>query len=248
MSYYRHGPYRPGGTGIGIGVPRLTPFVKAIMIACGAVWLVHFVVWRADPLTGDAVSRYLGVSADGVLSGMLWQPLTYMFLHDPQQPFHLVFNMLMLWMFGSELETWWGSREFLRFYLVAGVGGGIAAVLLGLAAGGTSVPTIGASGALFGLFVAFGTIFAERTILFMLIFPMKARTMAAIIVGLNFFYLLSRTESGISYIAHLGGALVGWLYLKRAWRVGEFYRDLRWRLRRRRFKVMPPRDHDPWVN
>jgi membrane associated rhomboid family serine protease len=247
MSYYRHGPYRPAGSALGFGVPRLTPFVKAIMITCGVVWLVHFVVWRAQPLLANDISRTLGVSADGVLRGMLWQPLTYMFLHDPQQPFHLVFNMLMLWMFGSELETYWGSRQFLRFYLVAGAGGGIAAVLLGLLVGGGAIPTIGASGALFGLFVAFGTIFADRTILFMLLFPMKARTMAWIIVGLNFFYLLSAAQDGISYIAHLGGALVGWLYLRRAWRVGEFYRDLRWRLRRRRFKVMPPRD-DRWVN
>ena len=112
-----------------------------------------------------------------------------------------------------------------------------------------NTPTIGASGAIFGLFMAYGMIFADRTILFMLIFPMKARTMAIIMFALTFFYLISQPGSGVSHIAHLGGAVTGFLYLKRAWRIGDLYRDIRWRLLRRRFKVMrPPDDDDRWVN
>ena len=91
-------------------------------------------------------------------------------------------------------------------------------------------------------------LFAERTVLFMLIFPMKARTMVIIMAGLQVFYLLNRSGGGVSYLAHVGGGLVGFLYLKRAWRIGEFYRNLRWKMLRRKFKVMPPPDDDRWIH
>jgi membrane associated rhomboid family serine protease len=153
----------------------------------------------------------------------------------------------MLWMFGGELERYFGSRAFLRFYLVCGVGGGIAATLAGAWTASAWAPTIGASGALFGLFVAYGVVFAERIILFMLMFPMKARTMAMLMAALNLVYAVTQPNSGVSYVAHLGGGLTGYLFLKRAWRLGEFYREMRWKLRRRRFRVMPP-DDDRWVH
>jgi membrane associated rhomboid family serine protease len=131
------------------------------------------------------------------------------------------------------------------------------AALLGFFAGpdpssfpwGVSPPTIGASGAIFGIFMAYGMVFGERTILFMMIFPMKARTFAIIMAALALFNLLGQANDGVSHIAHVGGALTGFLYLKRTWRVGEFYRNLRWRMLRRKFKVMPPRDDDDrWVH
>jgi membrane associated rhomboid family serine protease len=154
-------------------------------------------------------------------------------------------------MFGSELERLWGPRAFLRYYLVCGVGAGIAAVVFGLfVPGGWTSQTIGASGAIFGLIVAYGVVFAERTILFMLIFPMKARTLAMIMFAIAFISTIRPTGGNVSHISHLGGAVVGFLYLKRAWRVGDFYRELRWRIRRRRFKVMQSQqdDFDRWVN
>jgi membrane associated rhomboid family serine protease len=258
VSYYRHGPHRPSGPGIQLGVPRVTPYVKLIMIVCGAVWFLQFlaVVVTANPPVdpGLDVSPYLGVVPAKFL--WVWQPFTYMFLHSPGGPFHLVFNMLMLWMFGSELERHWGSRAFLRYYLVCGVGAGIAAILFGHLTGDVHRPTIGASGAIFGLFIAYGMVFAERNILFMLIIPMKARTMAIIMFALTFFYTWSQyagspTYSRVSHIAHLGGAVAGFLYLKRAWRVGELYRELRWKMQRRKFKVMSSKDEDDsdrWVN
>jgi membrane associated rhomboid family serine protease len=82
----------------------------------------------------------------------------------------------------------------------------------------------------------------------MFFFPMQARTMSMILVGLSFFYLLSQPGGGVSHIAHLGGALTGYLYLKRAWKVGEFFRELRWKVRRRKFKVTSKRDPDEWIN
>jgi membrane associated rhomboid family serine protease len=95
--------------------------------------------------------------------------------------------------------------------------------------------------------IAYGIVFANRPILFMMIFPMYARTFAWILFAFAFFSTWSASSSGVSHVAHLGGAITGYLYLKRAWRVGDFYRELRWKLRRRRFKVMPP-DDDHWVN
>lgn len=245
MSYYRHGPHRPSG--VGIGVPGFTPLVKKIVIACGAVWLLQFALYNGAGIT---LAPWLGVVPARVVRGWLWQPLTYMFLHDPQNPIHLLFNMLMLWMFGGELERYWGPKGFLRYYLVCGAGGGICATILGLVFGDIHalIPTIGASGALFGLFVAFGTVFARRTVLFMFFFPMQARTMALILVGLSFFFLLSQPGSNVAHIAHLGGALTGYLYLNRAWKIGEFYRELRWKIRRRKFKVTSRDDPDRWVN
>lgn len=248
MSYYRQGPFRPGGSGMGIGVPGMTPCVKAIMIVSGVVWFAQLL------LSGMEVNlaAYLGLVPGRVIRGWIWQPVTYMFLHSPQDLFHIIFNMLMLWMFGSELERHWGSRAFLRYYMICGVGGGLFVIVTGFLPGGTpSVPTIGASGAIFGLLMAYGLVFSERTILFMLIFPMKARTMAIIMFVVTFFYTFTQPAGGISHIAHLGGAVVGFLYLKRAWRVGDMIRELRWKSQRRKFKVMESDDRDDsdrWVN
>lgn len=249
MSFYRQGPNRPAGPGIRLGAPGLTPFIKYIMIACGVVWLIQWIVLMAK---GPDLSFLLGIVPAGVASGQIWQPVTYMWLHSPQDLFHLLFNMLMLWMFGGELERYWGSRGFLRYYLVCGIGSGIITFLFNyFVTGHHQVAVVGASGAIYGLFMAYGMIFAERTVLFMLLFPMKARTMALIMFGFTFFYTLTQSGSGISHISHLGGAIVGFLYLKRAWRMGAFYRDLKWKMMRKRFKVMPPRDGDDpdrWIH
>lgn len=243
MNYYRQGPFRTSGAQI--GVPRMTPWVKRIMISCAAVWVVQ---WLDAMLLGLGVTRWLGLVPQDVARGLVWQPFTYMFLHEVGSPFHLVFNMLVLWMFGSDLEQTWGGKPFVTYYLVCGIGAGLLSVVAGLAFGSRTLTT-GASGAIFGLIVAFGMVFAERTVLFMMIFPMKARTLALILAGLALFSLGSSTGGNVAHVAHFGGALTGFLYLKRAWRVGALYRELRWRVQRRRFRVMPPDDPDDrWLN
>jgi membrane associated rhomboid family serine protease len=243
-----------------IGVPPVTPYLKAIMIACGAVWLLQVLLNAVGfQLAGLSFEQIFGVVPWRVVRGMIWQPLTYAFLHDPLSPMHLLFNLLFLWMFGGELERFWGSRAFLRFYLVSAIGGGVFITLMGFTGRwlGFGSPealgaaTIGASGALFGLIMAYAMIFGERTVLFMLLFPMKARTMAMILFAIAFFYTFSGSAGNVSHVGHLGGAVTGYLYLKRVWRIGDFYRELRWRLRRRRFKVMsqePRDDRDRWVH
>jgi len=185
-----------------------------------------------------------------VIHGYVWQPLTYMWLHSPVDPMHILLNLLFIWMFGGELERYWGSKAFLRYYIVSGAGAGVFITIWGFLVGSANTVTIGASGALFGLIIAFGMIFADRTVLFMLIFPMKARTMAIILFAITFFLTIRGPGGYISHAGHLGGALTGYLYLKRAWRIGDFYRELKWKVRRRRFKVIEPKkdDFDRWVN
>lgn len=231
-------------------MPGMTPMMKKIVFATGGVWGLQLLFSFAgiDLASGIGWFPGLGLVPSQFIFGAIYQPLTYMFLHSPVDPMHILFNMVMLWMFGSSLERFWGSRAFLRYYIVCGVGGGIAAIAMGLLTGNGSATTIGASGALFGLFVAFGIVFSRRTVLFMLIFPMQARVMAAIMIGLNLFYLLNSRGDGVSYIAHLGGALTGYLFLNRAWRIGEFYRELRWKIKRRRFKVMSRGGHDEYLH
>jgi membrane associated rhomboid family serine protease len=230
--------------------PPLTPVVKVILIACGGMFLLQFiatVIFRA----GGWLELYLGcVPALVATKGFLWQPFTYLFLHSIHNPMHLVLNMLILWMLGGELERHWGSKAFLRYYLVCGIGAGILVAVLGMVFSGQAslIPTIGASGAIYGLILAYGMIFAERTLLYMFIIPMKARTLAIILFAVAFFSSFTGTASNVSHIAHLGGMVIGYLYLKRAWRVGEFYRELRWKIMRRKFKTVRRDDDDHWVN
>ncbi len=245
MSYYRHSPYRSSGAGYTFGLPTLTPVTKALMIACGAVWLIQFLL--GPVLRMADLSWLFGVVPASVVQGWLWQPLTYMFLHSPTQISHLLLNLLILWMVGGDLERHWGARRYLTYYLVCGAGAGIFVTVVGLWSR-PDVPTIGASGAIYGLLLAYGMIFSERVILFMFIFPMRARTLAWILFFIAFVSAWGQRASNVSYIAHLGGMVVGYLFIKRAWRVGDLYRDVRWRIRRRKFRVTPPVDDDRWVN
>jgi membrane associated rhomboid family serine protease len=233
--------------------------VKALVIACVAVYMVQFVAESASP--GSALfSRLFGLVPLAVigLGGQCdfmpvpfcpWQIGSYMFLHGGL--FHILFNMLVLWLFGSELEGFWGSRGFLTFYLVCGLGAGVLATLFGvlLPGGRPCAATIGASGAIYGLIMAFGSVFATRTVVFALIFPMQARTMAWILFAIAFLSTWDPRSGGVAHVAHLGGALTGWLYLHRTWRPGTLWRELRWRIKRRRFKTVPPRDPDDrWLH
>jgi membrane associated rhomboid family serine protease len=231
-----------------LAFPPLTPVVKWILIACGAVWLLQVITDRL--IAPGLLAGWFGCIPEFViLRGFIWQPLTYMFLHGTYGVWHLLINMLILWMFGGELERYWGPRAFLRYYLVCGIGAGLLVVLLGsfsLDLNDLTV-TIGASGAIYGLILAYGMIFAERTLLYMFVIPMKARTLAIILFAITFLSSLAIT-SGISHVAHLGGMIIGYLYLKRAWRVGEFYRELRWKYQRRKFKTIRRDDDDHWVN
>ncbi|NQS99480.1 MAG: rhomboid family intramembrane serine protease [Candidatus Omnitrophica bacterium] len=142
----------------------------------------------------------------------VWQLASYMFLHLGL--WHLVVNMLMLWFFGPAIESSWGRREFLRFYFFTGIGAGLCSFLTGF---GSSVPVIGASGAIFGILVAYALMYPETVILLFLFFPMKIRYAVLVLAGINLLGALSQPHAGIAYFAHLGGGLFGYLYLRSEW-------------------------------
>jgi len=139
----------------------------------------------------------------------LWQIVTYMFLHA--SVLHIFFNMLFLWMMGSELERYWGGRDFLKYYLVTGCGAGLVNVLV---QPHSTVPTIGASGAIFGIIIAFALAFPDRELLLYFFIRIKAKHFAILVGVLELVALLLLPNAGIARFAHLGGLLVGYVYLK----------------------------------
>lgn len=139
----------------------------------------------------------------------LWQLFTYMFLHG--DIFHIVFNMLALWMFGGTLEAKWGTKKFIRYYFLCGIGGGIATCLL---SPNSTIPSIGASAGIFGILVAYGMMFPESIILLFGLFPMKAKYFVILFGLIELLACIRYTPDGIGHFAHLGGLVVGYLYLK----------------------------------
>src|SRR5260221_822449 len=170
----------------------------------------------------------------------LWQVVSCMFLHSTSWLGHLLLNMLMLWMFGAEVERALGTREFVKYYFVCGIGAGLTRCLMFW-----DNRTIGASGAVFGVMLAYAFLFPGRQILFWFIFPMSALTFVLLCTGMELYSLLSLSDN-VAHIAHLGGMLFGYLYLKRVWRIRQFVDELRWKLRRRKFRVMRRGDDRPY--
>ncbi len=140
---------------------------------------------------------------------MIWQLVTYLFLNAGI--WSLALNMLMLWMFGSVIESVWGTKRFLFYYFLTGIGAGLFSFLFAFS---STAGVYGCSGAIFGLLVAFAVMFPDNIILLFFIFPMKMKY-AAIILGLiNLLGALSNPGNGVAYLAQLGGGLIGYLYLK----------------------------------
>ena len=221
--------YRYQMSSISFGGP-LTPIVKRIIIACASVFVVQLIA-------GGPITEYFSLTPRLVLEKFyFWQLLTYMFLHGGI--FHLLFNMLALFMFGCEMERYWGSQRFLRYYLITGVGAGLCVFLTPTA---YSFPTLGASGAIYGVLLAYGMTFPDRIIYMYMIFPLPAKYFVMIIGGIAFLSSLSSGNSGVSNIAHLGGMAFGYLYLKR--KSGHLLQPIRdayyqWKLRRAKKKFM----------
>ena len=165
-------------------------------------------------LAGFNLAYYFGLVPYLVLNDLyLWQLFTYLFLHGSF--FHLLLNMLMLWMFGGELCRLWGERFFLKYYMITGIGAGLCVTLMSyIFPSNFYIPTVGASGAIFGLFLAYGIIFKDRYLYVFGLLPVKARKLVLIMGLIELVSLLSNRNSSISHLAHLGGLLVGWIYLR----------------------------------
>ncbi len=138
---------------------------------------------------------------------MVWQAITYMFVHYDH--WHLIINMIMLWFFGPAIENVWGPKKFMFYYILCGIGGALGAFIFSF-----NSATIGASGAIFGLLVAYAVMFPETVVLVFFFFPMKIKYAVIFFAGINLLGAVSSSNSGIAYVAHLGGALFGYLYLK----------------------------------
>lgn len=235
--------------GFAFGPGRWSPAVKVLIISNVAALVVSYL---APP-----VIVQLGLVPAAVFGRLaVWQPVTYMFLHGGIS--HLLWNMLSLWMFGTDLERMWGTRFFTKYYFVTGVGAAVATLAWAL----SPLPlgdemyytvTIGASGAIYGVLLAYGLYFPHRVIL-LLVFPVQARYYVMIVGALVFFASMGAGGGGVAHVAHLGGLVVGYVYLK-GLRGGRPFDELkywwlRWRMNRARsrFNVHSGRrgDDDGW--
>jgi membrane associated rhomboid family serine protease len=202
--------YRPNFFG---GFSFFPPVIKMLLISNVAVWLLLDVVLAPFTVSGlpifVAFRDYLALWPFG-MGFWPWQLLTYMFMHGGF--WHLFFNMFALWMFGMELENTWGSRKFLVYYLLCGLGAGLTNLLIAPLVG-QNAPTVGASGAVFGVLIAFGMLFPDRPIYLYFLLPVRAKYFIAIYIGLELFTGVTGTSDGVAHFAHLGGAAVGFLYL-----------------------------------
>ena len=251
-----------GGPGyVQFGPGMMTPIVKALIYANVAVFLV-------TALAPATLRRWLieifAFTPEAALERLfIWQPLTYMFMHGGV--FHILFNMLVLWMFGVQLERVWGSRFFLRYYLVAGAGAALVTLVacwlpFAFAPMTYVTPTIGASGATYGLLLAFALYYPEAPILMFLMFPIPAKYFVMILGAISF--ISAPRGGGIAHVTHLGGLLAGYLYLRRFrgvsgrrlgfGRLGIMadikYRWVKWKMNRlrKKFDVYPGGNDRDW--
>lgn len=219
----------------GFGGGDLMPAVKGLLIANVAIFFAQELF-----LPGWVVSLF-GLVPELVWDRLyLWQLFTYQFFHGGL--FHLLFNMLALWMFGCTLEQRWGTEFFLKYYFVAVVGGGILNTLL---LPSQFVPSIGASAGIYGLLMAFALIYPNQIIYFYFLFPMKMKHFVWIIGGIALYSAISSGQSGIAHLAHLGGMVFGYLYLRggKGFNIREKIKDYRDRRRlarlKKRFQIIP---------
>jgi membrane associated rhomboid family serine protease len=234
---------------MGFGPPVTPPIIKQLLIANVGMFVAMLVL-------GPRTMTVLFGATPALFwqEGYLWQPFTYMWLHSPGL-LHIAMNMFVLWMFGSPVAMVWGAKRFLRFYLLCGVGAGLFIVTLPylfIASQGSMplrIPTVGASGAVYGVVLAYSLTWPDRTI--MLIFPPVAFRAIWIIPIMFFMTLIGDRSGAVSHVAHLGGVVVAWIYLRRHGQTGLLpswnqlkYRLHRWRMRRRLKAVR--REEEDW--
>jgi membrane associated rhomboid family serine protease len=189
-------------------MPPMPPITQALL-------MINTVAFFLDYLSGGILSRYLALWPIASGAFLPFQVVTYAFMHGGFG--HLFFNMIGLWTFGAELERLWGPQRFMRFY-AASVLSAAAAQLIVTWVLGSIYPTVGASGGLFGLLLAFGMLFPHRTVMLLIPpIPLKAKTLVMVYGGLELVLGVTGTQEGVAHFAHLGGMVGGWLMI-RYWR------------------------------
>ena len=199
--------YRPGGFGFSF----FPPVIKNLLIINGAVFLIQMLMQGISfqGISGELlIEHWFALNPLGY-NFQVWQLITYQFMHGGFM--HILFNMFALWMFGIEIENMWGSKKFLIYYLLCGVAAGITQLVLPPLFNEQLAPTIGASGAIFGVLIAFGMVFPNRFIFLYFFIPIKAKYL---IIGYILLELYAVPQGGnVAHLAHLGGALAGFIYI-----------------------------------
>jgi membrane associated rhomboid family serine protease len=189
--------------------------VRTLLIVNIAVFVLQLV---GDVAGLKLLEPYFGLVPFRVTHDlMVWQLVTYMFLHGGF--FHILFNMITLYMFGNELERHWGSRRFATYYFTTGIGAGICSWIVDVD-GATVI--IGASGAIYGLLLAYGVLYPNRIIYLNFLLPIKVKWFVVIMGAMAFFSSISGGQPGVAHVAHLGGMAVGYVFLRgKSW-VGAY--------------------------
>ena len=193
---------------------------------------VNFCIYILQSVSGkeDVFFRLFGLVPSAFMSDlMLWQPFTYMFFHAPFYSSvgisHILLNMLGLWVFGRELEQAWGKTKFLRYYFITGIGSGLITYFFQM---GSDNPVIGASGAVYGILLAYGISYPNRMLYIWGLIPVRSMWLVIIMGSIAFFGLLGNAD-GISHVTHISGMLIGYVLLKKKWR----WRDIWFAIRKK---------------
>ena len=211
--------------------------------AIRTIVLVNVAVYILQSLSGkeDVFFRLFGLVPSSFLSElMIWQPFTYMFFHAPFYSSvgisHILLNMLGLWVFGRELEQAWGKNNFLKYYFVTGIGSGLVTFLFQI---NSDSPVIGASGAVYGVLLAYGLSYPNRMLYIWGIIPVKSLWLVIIMGTIAFFGLLGNAD-GISHVTHISGMIIGYFMLNKKWR----WRELLFKIRKKTIEFQVQRHEE----
>ena len=191
---------------------------------------INFIIYVFQSLAGkeDIFFRLFGLVPNTFFTElMLWQPFTYMFFHAPFYSSigisHILLNMLGLWVFGRELEQAWGKEKFLKYYFLTGIGSGLITYIFQM---DSSNPVIGASGAVYGVLLAYGVSYTNRMLYIWGVIPIRSMWLVIIMGSIAFFGLLGKAD-GISHVTHISGMLIGYILLRKKWRLSDIIFTLR---------------------
>ena len=207
---------------------------------------INFAIYVLQSISGkeDVFFRLFGLVPGTFISDlMLWQPFTYMFLHAPFYSSvgisHILLNMLGLWVFGRELEQAWGKSQFLKYYFITGIGSGLATYFFQI---GSDNPVIGASGAVYGVLLAYGVSYPNRMLYIWGIIPVKSMWLVIIMGTIAFFGVLGNSD-GISHVTHISGMAIGYFLLKKSWR----WKDVLFAIRKKTIEFQVQRHEEKHI-